>query len=233
MLPAAELTLTENDNNATPQPRRWPQWLCRVLLLALVVGHFMFLRHYFAPGISTPDATGYYAQAALIANTGRSGFALESPLQMEDLKKRYGRRSGGVVSGKMLEDLIAYAGATRKVYWLGEERAIDRLIPERHGMKVLTTIKLPKPKPDTRSTRRGLGRGADGPPGGVPGGMGRDDRGGRFGRFGGGGFGASGRRRMMDFMGRRRGGGGGPGMGMRTLLSGEPIALVEWTLPSA
>ncbi|MFQ5905930.1 MAG: ArnT family glycosyltransferase [bacterium] len=53
------------------------------LLLAgvLTVTHFVFLILYFSPAISTPDAHGYFAQAKLIANTGRAYLEPESVLQ--------------------------------------------------------------------------------------------------------------------------------------------------------
>ena len=63
------------------RPRRWPVWLCRLLLIALVLGHFWFLSAYFEPAISTPDANGYFAQACRIATEGRTWFEPDTLLQ--------------------------------------------------------------------------------------------------------------------------------------------------------
>ena len=52
-----------------------------VAAIALVVGHFLFLMLFFEPAISTPDANSYFAQAKLIARTGRTWLEPESPLQ--------------------------------------------------------------------------------------------------------------------------------------------------------
>jgi hypothetical protein len=49
--------------------------------LALVAAHFAFLMCFFAPAISTPDASSYFGQAKLIARTGRTYIEPESPLQ--------------------------------------------------------------------------------------------------------------------------------------------------------
>jgi len=48
---------------------------------ALVAVHFAFLMFFFAPAISTPDASSYFGQAKLIARTGRTYIEPESPLQ--------------------------------------------------------------------------------------------------------------------------------------------------------
>jgi len=53
----------------------------RIAAIALVAGHFLFLTAFFEPAISTPDANGYFAQARLIAEHGRTWFEPESPLQ--------------------------------------------------------------------------------------------------------------------------------------------------------
>ncbi|MCX7044510.1 MAG: hypothetical protein NTX50_03355 [Candidatus Sumerlaeota bacterium] len=57
------------------------EWTPMALAGVLCLSHFIFLMGFFEPAISTPDANGYLGQAALIANTGRSWFALESPLE--------------------------------------------------------------------------------------------------------------------------------------------------------
>ena len=52
------------------------------LILALIlIAHFVFMMFFFSPAISTPDANGYYAQARFIAESGRTWFEPESPLQ--------------------------------------------------------------------------------------------------------------------------------------------------------
>jgi len=55
--------------------------VARIAVALLIVAHFVFLMCFFEPAISTPDANGYFAQARLIAETGRSYFTSESPLQ--------------------------------------------------------------------------------------------------------------------------------------------------------
>ena len=52
-----------------------------IAVLILCSAHFAFVMRYFEPAISTPDANGYLGQATLIAQTGRSWFTLETPLQ--------------------------------------------------------------------------------------------------------------------------------------------------------
>ncbi len=51
------------------------------IAVILVIGHFIFLFSHFEPGISGPDTHGYFKQAELIANHGRTWFDLDSPLQ--------------------------------------------------------------------------------------------------------------------------------------------------------
>ena len=47
----------------------------------ITVLHFVFLSCFFAPGFSTPDASGYFTQGKLLATEGRSWFTTESPAQ--------------------------------------------------------------------------------------------------------------------------------------------------------
>lgn len=56
-------------------------WLGWRGIFALVLVHFLGLASFFAPAISTPDANGYFAQARLIANEGRTEIVVESPAQ--------------------------------------------------------------------------------------------------------------------------------------------------------
>ncbi len=55
--------------------------VCLVLAASLVVLHFLMLDAHFEPAISTPDASGYFAQARHIAESGRTYFTAESPVQ--------------------------------------------------------------------------------------------------------------------------------------------------------
>ena len=50
--------------------------ICLILII-----HFGLLYLFFAPAISTPDANGYFAQARLIAQNGRSDIVIENPAQ--------------------------------------------------------------------------------------------------------------------------------------------------------
>ncbi|MCP5116710.1 MAG: hypothetical protein GY953_38270 [bacterium] len=57
--------------------KHWQVWLLGAILLV----HFVWLACYVVPAYASPDADGYFAQARLIATTGRVTFAVESPLQ--------------------------------------------------------------------------------------------------------------------------------------------------------
>jgi len=78
-MPETAAVLEEDADRA--KPRSWPVWLCRLVLIALAVGHFWFLATYFEPAISTPDANGYFAQACHIATEGRTWFEPDTLLQ--------------------------------------------------------------------------------------------------------------------------------------------------------
>ena len=52
-----------------------------LIALLLILFHFVFLIIHFEPAISTPDANGYFAQAKLIANQGKTCLEPESILQ--------------------------------------------------------------------------------------------------------------------------------------------------------
>ncbi|MBI4880982.1 MAG: glycosyltransferase family 39 protein [Planctomycetes bacterium] len=58
-----------------------PAPLSRILLFALLAGHFAWLLSHFEPAYSSPDASGYFVQARLIATTGSTALRPESPLQ--------------------------------------------------------------------------------------------------------------------------------------------------------
>lgn len=55
--------------------------LSMAAILVLVSGHFCMVMCYFAPAIGTPDASGYFVQARLIATQGQTWFDRQSPLQ--------------------------------------------------------------------------------------------------------------------------------------------------------
>ena len=50
-------------------------------LAVLLVVFTLYLAHYYAPAISTPDANGYWAQGSLLAKTGRTWFTPASNVQ--------------------------------------------------------------------------------------------------------------------------------------------------------
>lgn len=52
-----------------------------ILVVILLVGHFLFLLYFFEPAYTTPDANGYFVQARLIAENGKTSFKPESILQ--------------------------------------------------------------------------------------------------------------------------------------------------------
>ena len=59
-----------------------PVWTAGYAPIALLLGvHFLVLVFFFEPAISTPDANGYFAQARLIADEGRTDIVVESPSQ--------------------------------------------------------------------------------------------------------------------------------------------------------
>lgn len=69
--------------NAPPHSaaRRFALSPARTAAIALVLVHAILLLAHFAPAIMSPDANGYVAQARLIANEGRTSFAVSSPIQ--------------------------------------------------------------------------------------------------------------------------------------------------------
>lgn len=71
---------SSDDPIVQPPEQRGPAavWLLLAMLLA---GHFLFVLAFFQPAISTPDASGYFKQARLIATEGRTWFSTESDLQ--------------------------------------------------------------------------------------------------------------------------------------------------------
>ncbi len=52
-----------------------------ILLLLLVVSHFSLIAMRFEPAFASPDAHGYYYQAKLLAEHGKTSFEAQSPIQ--------------------------------------------------------------------------------------------------------------------------------------------------------
>lgn len=57
------------------------RYVVPALLALLTCGHFFFLARHVHPGIASPDADGYYAQARLIFQEGRLAFEPASPAE--------------------------------------------------------------------------------------------------------------------------------------------------------
>lgn len=78
MMEAVATVAMERDAS---RPAFWRRFVAPLLLLALVVGHVAWHLSHVEHGYASPDANGYYAQGALLATEGRTGYAPESPLQ--------------------------------------------------------------------------------------------------------------------------------------------------------
>jgi hypothetical protein len=63
-----------------PSVEKTPR-LVWVLLLLVISAQLAFVLHYAYPAITSPDANGYYAQGALLYQTGRTWFQQESDVQ--------------------------------------------------------------------------------------------------------------------------------------------------------
>ena len=136
--------------------------------------------------------------------------------KMDADRKRYDMSGRISVSKQTRADLKKWAGED-PVYWLGEPRLIQRLLPWKHKFSEIARIRLPKAKADPRDSRRRRPRpGDDGPPGldGPP----APDR--ALGGPPAGGF-------PRAFA--RRPGRGGPGAAR--LLSGQELVLGKWVWP--
>ncbi|HEX2988443.1 MAG TPA: hypothetical protein VHS06_09760, partial [Chloroflexota bacterium] len=57
------------------------RWAPRLALLVILIAYATFLWTRFAPAIATPDANGYWAQASLMAQTGKTWFVQEADTQ--------------------------------------------------------------------------------------------------------------------------------------------------------
>jgi hypothetical protein len=57
----------------------------QIIAFFILGGHFLFLIAFFEPAFSAPDANGYFKQAQLIADHGRTWIQEESPIQYIDL----------------------------------------------------------------------------------------------------------------------------------------------------
>ena len=82
----APITATEPvhlvESGAPRAPRRVFAALAQpAALAALLIAYALFLRHYYAPAIIHPDANGYWAQASLLMETGRTWFKPDSNAQ--------------------------------------------------------------------------------------------------------------------------------------------------------
>ena len=65
-----------------PRRRKWlAATLWALILLAALAGYGATLHHYWQPAIVHPDANGYWAQATLLVETGRSWFTPASDAQ--------------------------------------------------------------------------------------------------------------------------------------------------------
>lgn len=53
----------------------------QILAFFILAGHFLLLISFFEPTFSTADVNGYYKQAQLIADHGRTWILEESPIQ--------------------------------------------------------------------------------------------------------------------------------------------------------
>jgi hypothetical protein len=139
------------------------------------------------------------------------------PDKMEERLKRYEGLTGMARTRQFILDLWTWAGEKRKVYWVADEeriRTFENSLPLEwpDRFRIVASIEMPKTEtPGRPEGPGGMGPGFAGPPGVGP------------------ASGPPGDRpvpRMTDRL--RRGAGGGP-LGMGGLLSGEKLALVEWT----
>ncbi len=64
-----------------PEPVRNTERWVWVLLTLVLAGQLAFVLRYDQPAITSPDANGYYAQGALLAQTGQTWFQQESDVQ--------------------------------------------------------------------------------------------------------------------------------------------------------
>ncbi len=73
--------MTFPDSSQGTEPVSTINRIVLLLLAALLTAHFLLVLANFQPAISSPDANGYFKQARLLAQEGRSWFSAESPLQ--------------------------------------------------------------------------------------------------------------------------------------------------------
>src|SRR4051812_46053510 len=62
-------------------PYQYLRYLPAAAMVALLVTFALFVRRYYTPAISHPDANGYFAQATLLLKTGHTWFKPESNAQ--------------------------------------------------------------------------------------------------------------------------------------------------------
>lgn len=71
---SASLPLGSSEN-------RIQQWVILALLVLLLAAHHTWVLQHLEPAYSSPDASGYFVQARMLATEGRSWFRPDSPLQ--------------------------------------------------------------------------------------------------------------------------------------------------------
>jgi hypothetical protein len=64
--------------------RNFTKYPYHIIAFFILGGHFLLLISFFEPAFSTPDPNGYFKQAQLIADHGRTWFQKESPIQFID-----------------------------------------------------------------------------------------------------------------------------------------------------
>lgn len=81
-LTANALEMPDSLDRAGARPRiRIETMICGTLAGILLIAYSFAIAHYFTPVISHPDSNGYWGQASLMAETGKSYFTMESPTQ--------------------------------------------------------------------------------------------------------------------------------------------------------
>lgn len=64
--------------------KRFSKYAYEIIAFLILITHFVFIISFFEPAFSTADANGYFKQAQLIADHGRTWFQAESPIQYVD-----------------------------------------------------------------------------------------------------------------------------------------------------
>ena len=66
--------------------KRFTKYSYQIIVFIILGAHFLFIISFFEPAFSTPDANGYFKQAQLIADHGRTWFQDESPIQYVNIQ---------------------------------------------------------------------------------------------------------------------------------------------------